>query len=250
MGSVALILVLMWLALVLLLWFGSAWFQDFLYSEPSPQLYWRAPVAGLFLVGWAGFWCHLDFQRPGRYPALYDFSASERRNFDEVWAVRDGAKVHYKRSSAAKASLGGRVEFRETAVPYRTWQRSDAVIVQENGAEVRFEAERDKNNNFKVATGGELRYLDPKGRAMTEGSLGQLYTFRWGTFAVYAFLNLVLLVLWFASLWLLIRFQWSHALGLAVVFWLMSILLIVPMLLAKAEEAGHARAATGSAAGL
>jgi hypothetical protein len=35
-------------------------------------------------------------------------------------------------------------------------------------------------------------------------------------------------------LWLLLRFQWHHALGLAVVLWLSLILTIVPILLAKA----------------
>ncbi len=243
MSSVVVILALLWLALVLLLWFGSAWFQDFLYSEPAAQLYWRAPVAGAILIGWLGFWCYLDYKRPGRYPAPYDFSASEKRSFDELWSMREGKKVQYKRSSAGKGAFGGRVEFKETSFPYRTWQRSEAIIVMEDGAEVRFEAERDKDNNFKVQTGSELRYVDPKGRVMTESSLGQLYTFRWSVFFVFAFLNLFLLVLWFACLWLLIRFQWAHALGLAAMFWLLSVALIVPMVLAKAEEAARTPAA-------
>ncbi len=41
--------------------------------------------------------------------------------------------------------------------------------------------------------------------------------------------------MWFLSLWLLLRFQWPHALGLAVAFWLV-MLFILPMILTKAES--------------
>jgi hypothetical protein len=49
-------------------------------------------------------------------------------------------------------------------------------------------------------------------------------------------LNFGFLAVWFVCLWLLMRFQWSHALGLAVVFWLVMLLFIMPMVLRKAEE--------------
>lgn len=243
MASLAFILLLLWISLTLVLWFGGAWLQDFLYSEPAAQLYWRAPLAALLLVLWVGFWCQLDYRHPGRYPAPYDFSATERKSFDELWSVREGKKVQYKRSAASKGGLGGRTEYKETAFPYRTWSRSESVIVQEDGNEVTFEAERDQDRNYKVQTGRDLRYIDAKGRVMTEGNLGQLYLFRWGTFLTYTFLNLVLLMVWFAVLWLLIRFQWSHALGLAALFWLASVLLFVPMMLAKVEEAARTQSA-------
>jgi len=238
--SLALMLLLVWITLTLVLWFGSAWLQDFLYSEPAAQLFWRAPLAALLIVLWAGFWCQLDFRHPGRYPAPYDFSATERKSFDQLWAMREGKKVEYKRTPGSK----GRPEFKESSFPYRTWTRAESVIVQEDGNEVVFEAERDKNHNYTIQPGRDLRYVDARGRVMTEGSLGNLYTFQWGIFVTYALLNVVLLVVWFGALWLLLRFQWSHALGLAFIFWLASVLLVVPMMLAKAEEA--ARSPTAS----
>src|SRR5262249_9104472 len=143
-----------------------------------------------------------------------DFSASEKKSFDELWVVQEGKKVHFKRSPGSKGAGRG-PEFKETELPYRTWRRPDSgtVIVQEDGNEVRFNAERDPNNNFKVRTGQDLRYVDAAGRVMTEGYLGQVHVFRWGTFLAYAVLNLFLLALWFLGLWVLVRFQWSHALG-------------------------------------
>ena len=72
---------------------------------------------------------------------------------------------------------------------------------------------------------------------MREDNLGQLSTFRWGVFLACAFLNFFHLALWFVCLWLLLRFQWSHALGLAVIFWLAMTVFGVPALLAKVETA-------------
>ncbi len=244
MSALALIFVLIWVSLVLLLWFGAAWFQDFLYSEPAGQLYWRAPVAGAILVLWMYYWCSLDFRNPGRYPALYDFSATERKRFDEFWVVRDKQKVQYKLSSASKSNLPGRAEYKEAQFPYRTWTGSESIIVMEDGQEVRFEAERDRDNNFKRAAGRDLRYLDAHGRVMSEGTVGQVFVFRRSLFFTYAFLNMGLLSMWFLCLWLLIRFQWSHALGLAAVFWMGSILLLMPMLLARAEETAQQHSPT------
>jgi hypothetical protein len=123
----------------------------------------------------------------------------------------------------------------------------DEIIVQENGEEIVFKAERDEKGNYKrgkvssplhiMESESPLRYLDGRGRAMKENELGELVTFLWGRFLVYLFLNLFHLGLWFVCLWLLLRFQWSHALGLAVIFWLISTVLVVPTLLAKVETA-------------
>src|SRR5262249_15796468 len=96
-------------------------------------------------------------------------------------------------------------------------------------------------NHYKVEPGQDLRYVDDHGRVMTEGNMGRIYTFRSGVFFTYAFLNVFLLVVWFLGLWLLLRYQWSHALGLAVVCWLAMILLIIPMMVARGgnREIGH-----------
>jgi hypothetical protein len=156
--------------------------------------------------------------------------------------VKDNKKVHYKarsspsKLSGMKGSLPGRVEFMQTDPPHRVWSRTAAVLIKEDGQEVRFIAERDQDNHYKVEAGRDLRYLDDRGRVMTEGNMGRVYTFRWGRLFTYVFLNGVLLAVWFAGLWLLLRFQWSHALGLAVVIWGATIVLLIPLLLARVED--------------
>lgn len=231
---------LLWGSLVALLWAGTLFVQDFLYSEPAPQLYWRAPAAAAAVTLWVAFWGYLDSRNPGRYPALFDFSAAETTKFNELWVVKDNKKVHYKLTSGGKGNLPGRVEFREVDPPHRVWSRSDAVIVKENGEEVRFEAEKDKNNHYKIDEGQELRYRDDRGRVMTEGSMGRIYSRRWGVFFTYVLLNLGFLGVWFAAVWLLLRYYWSHALGIAVVLWAAMTLIILPLMLARVEDVARA----------
>ena len=75
---------------------------------------------------------------------------------------------------------------------------------------------------------------------MLEGDLGEVSQFHWDWLFLNLFFNLFFFVLWFAGLWLLLRYQWSHAFGLALVFWVAMTLIVVPMILDYAEQAFHA----------
>src|SRR5207244_3345567 len=135
----------------------------------------------------------------------------------------------------------GRTEYRETNPPQRVWSRSDAIIIKDKDQQVRFEAERDRDKNFKVKQGERqiaLRYVDARGRYMTEEYPGVVTNERWGIFFANLGLNGLHFLLWFLCLWLLTRYQWSHALGLAVVFWAIMTVLIVPILVDRANESG------------
>ncbi len=41
--------------------------------------------------------------------------------------------------------------------------------------------------------------------------------------------------------WLILRFQWTHALALAALLWLVSSLVVVPMLLAKTDAVARSK---------
>jgi hypothetical protein len=62
---------------------------------------------------------------------------------------------------------------------------------------------------------------------------------RWGVLIVNIGLNVLNLVVWFVCLWLVLRFQWSHALGLAILFWVAVSFLIMPMLFERVEQLGQ-----------
>jgi hypothetical protein len=249
-----LVLLMVWAALVVLLWVGTLWFQGYIYSEPVDDIYWRAPAAGTALALLVALWCYLYHRAPERYERLFAFSPRQVTEFPvpreakepaSFWSERGGKRTLFERRKTE-----GQPEYRNPQNRNQKWEPSDAIIVKENGQEVRFEPDRDAKGNFKrersqppkglgwlVGPGPEqpLRYHDARGRVMTENDIGRLSLFRWGVFLVYLLLNTIHFLLWFVCLWLLLRFQWSHALGLAVVFWLVMTIVILPMLLDAAR---------------
>jgi hypothetical protein len=101
----------------------------------------------------------------------------------------------------------------------------EALVVKEEGPDGPREA------TFK-ADRATRRYVEEVGpRYMTDEQLGWIYTPQRGLAWAVAAINLAHLLVWFLALWLLLRFQWGHALGLAFVLWIAMTLVIVPMLL-------------------
>src|SRR5207245_11407013 len=94
------------------------------------------------------------------------------------------------------------------------------------------------DKKFKTVPGEPVRYVetDGRGRVMTETYIGTLPVSHWGTSLAKILLTLIHLGLWFAGLWLLLHFQWGHALGLAVVLWLTLSLTVLPIIFTKTEE--------------
>jgi hypothetical protein len=234
----------MWLALMVLLFAGATFLQGYLYSEPAEGMYWRAPAAATLLTLVCALWAYFDYKsikRPdqavGSYTSLFAFSPEQSTTYGELWGIHGGKRTHYK----LEKSAGGAAEYRD-ANRRRMPKRVDTIVVKENGEEVHFHADKDAQGNFKVESGRPLRYLAPDGRAMSEDSPGEVSITRPGVVFGNLLLNLVHFVAWFGGFWLVLRFQWHHALGLAVVFWLIMGLVIMPMILSRVEAAARLRA--------
>ena len=173
MLGLILIFALVWACLAVLLLVGTAWLQGYLYTEPVAGVLWRAPAAATVIVLFLAFWCFLDSRDPpGRF-RTYDFRAQDVKEVKELWGVTAGKRTHYK----LEKDSTGRDEFRDDS-HRKMPSRLDAIIVKENGEEVKFEPERDAQGKLKDTPGQNLRYEDPEGRVMTEGSIGQITTFR------------------------------------------------------------------------
>jgi hypothetical protein len=247
--SITLIMLLTWAGLVVLLWAGTLWFQDYIYSEPAEGLAWRAPAAASVLALFLALCCLIDSRSTARYFSPIEFSASDVQTFPELWAVRDGKKIRY---TLGKDERGRLVYLDNQRKPLP--RPVDEVIVKEDGEEVVFKPELDDEGHYKrekvkslIGPNLEkpLRYLDDHGRVMTEDRLGEISQFRWGVFLSFWFLNLLHLGLWFSCLWLLLRFQWSHALGLSLIFWLAMTTLMVTLVLPNVEHHTPSPAAAG-----
>jgi hypothetical protein len=218
----------------------TLWFQGYIYSEPAGEIYWRAPAAGAALTAFVCLWVILDYRSiqdrddEGRYQPLHNFSARETETFEYLWAPNaDGRMESYVRQGNQGNQYVGKGGRKLPSRPAKIMVSHDP-----NGEKRTFEPERDVKGNFKVEKDQPLRYYDAdnKSRYMEEGYLGVLTIFHFSWLVMNLLLNFGFLAVWFLCLWLLLRFQWSHALGLAVVFWLVMVLIIMPMILKPAES--------------
>jgi hypothetical protein len=236
------LLLLAVLAILLTAW--SLWFQGYVYSEPAGGLHWRGPAAAGAVLVVLLLWIILDYRSPGRYRPLLEFSSSEdSKQFAELYIPKPGSKDKYDlyRLSGGTYKLNGNPAGKPLP------QQPDRVKVIEDGQEYIFEPERDAKGNFKArttkSTFGSVseyqRYIDGKGRVMT--TLGKISTFHGGWLFLNLLLNFLLLSVWFVALWLLVRFQWAHALGQAFVFWSVMLVFVLPPLLSRVEGVAKQR---------
>jgi hypothetical protein len=247
-----LLLVLTWAVLMGLLTAWALWFQAYIYTEPSAGIAWRGPAAGSAVMAVLLLWVVFDYHAPGRYRPLWEFSSAEdAKPFPELRVPGPGGQ-----EKVYRLRPGTRGDYREDGLssgkPLPARPRE--VIVTEETERSVFKPERDEKGNFKERTvvrfGREvkepLRYIDEKGRVMEEDSLGQLASrFRWGRFLGNCLLNFLFLAVVFVGLWLILRFQWPHALGQAVVLWAVMLLFVLPPLLTRAEQVAQQRASRG-----
>jgi len=239
------ILALLFLAVAVILWAGTVFLQGYVYSEPVEQVYWRAPLAGLIMTLFVGLWCSFDYKNPGRYGSVFDVAAaSDNTRYDKFWSERNGQEILYSLKKDAK----GRGDYYDANG--KRWNRRGtdgimtAITVEDkDGQKIRFEAELTSDGRFKTNDQDVVRYIEKEGkhRVMTDNYPGQLSEARSGIVAANLFLNFLHLIAWFLCLWLLLRFQWGHALGLACVAWLV-LTFFLPPLFKKTEDLAKQRA--------
>lgn len=237
MSSLVLVLLLVWFVLTVFLAAWTLWFQPYVYTEAVSGLAWRAPAAGTGVFLTVLLWVFLDYRAPGEYTTLWQFSPWDDSEYPELIVVsRGGKQESYKKVRRPQRG----VDYLHQDRPLPT--RPEKIIgVQPNGEKDTYEPDRDAKGNFKVESGQSLKYRDANGHVMEEGQLGRVRTYYPGRLFLNLFLNFFHLFIWFACLWVLLRYQWSHALLMAVISWLVMILFVLPQVLRRAEDLGHQR---------
>jgi hypothetical protein len=240
--SLLLILLVLWFVLAGALAAWTLWFSDYLYNEPTGELYWRAPAAGAVVLVALAVWVLSSYRAPGQYQVFW--SATESRDkpdpYKEIRTVNmDGIEEVYLLSKGTD----GKWQYRTKAGKPLT-ARPRQLMVQEGEEKVVYEPDRDAKGNFKPGEDGLVHYRDSRGRVLVEGSFHARTIPGSRRFLGPMLLHFLLLIGWFLGLWLLLRFQWTHALGQALVLWVVMLIFVMPPLLSYAEEVGQARAAT------
>jgi hypothetical protein len=233
------VLILLVLAVVLsiLLWAGTLWFQGWLYSEPAGNLYWSAPAVGVGLTLFYALWVVVDCRTGGHCGSLYKLSVSTLKQYDQINAVvkrngKDSAEETYQKQDADYVLIGPDGRLTGT----KLLEAPERIIIKDGDATMVFVPERGAAKNFKREPGQYLHYYDKSGLTIDEGNLGQVQRFHWDWLVWNVLFNMLHLGLWFVGLWLLLRYQWSHALGLAAALWLAMTLFPIPMILEYAEQ--------------
>jgi hypothetical protein len=232
-AGLLLTLLVTWFVLTVLLAAWTLWFQGYVYNEPAGEMYWRAPAAGGAVTFLLIVWVFLDYHPPGRYQALHEISPDDVKEYRELWVpTPEGKKELYKE---IRVGVRGQPEYhREGRVGPRSRlpEHPPEILVREDDQYVAFLPDPNDKD----------LYRDERGRVMNAQYPGKVTTHRTGLLLGNLFLNLVLHpAVWFVSFWLLLRFQWPHALGLAAVCWLAMTLIVLPPLLDKTEKVARER---------
>jgi hypothetical protein len=240
--SLILIVLLIAFVLAVLLAGWTLWFQGYIYTEPTTGILWRAPAAGGALLLLLTLWVALDYRAPGRYRTLFDFDAPwESKQYPQMEVYTGKTKETFR---LGKDSQG--VAVYRNANPNARPQlpsRPDRIVVKEDDKETVYEPERDARGKFAPRPNVGLRYNEQGGsRYMVEGHLGRVETFYTSRLLLNLLLNGLHFAVWFAVLWLLLRFAWPMALVQAGVFWLVMTLFVLPPLLTQAETVARQRA--------
>jgi hypothetical protein len=252
---VFLILVVIAVSLTVLLWVGTFFFQGYIYTEPTPGLYWQAPVTALLLTFGYAIWCYSIAMASAAsttnipIDTLFRFSPRQdmlSRPATRIWATRVSSR---KGDIAAKQEVtlyeskrDGPREFhyQEPVLPYRRWNPQDVVSIkleQEDGTEVIF-------YTVPVGTGEYRQFMSKDGWVMHEfetGPTGLPMRFSFGRLIWNLIFNFGHLLGWFVLLWIILRYQWGHALGLALVLWAIISLTVLPMMLTYAGSVAASR---------
>lgn len=224
----------------------SLFVQPYLHGEPVSQLPLRALVGGLAIGCFVTLWVYANTraERKDKYGTFFEFNPVGTKQIDAFDAVQRSANkqedgkypettVSFKRP-AGKSE--GFVETKNPTTPFRlntSSMMTVAVIVDENGQKVRYDAEvNDAGNAYKSSAKvfreiGGSRFIDAGNDG---GGVGVIYAPSTTAVIVAIALNLLLFVVWFAVFWPLLQYSSGMALGLATGFGLATMLVAMPLL--------------------
>lgn len=215
------LIVLVYPVLAAVLFVISRFIQTSFYETVAKGLWWRALVgAGIIWVVGLVWPSLINLSGGIRWPIDFDdifflhapdtpsVTFRELRVPDEA----TGREITYRR-----ALVGGTVQFRDEQNRPMPQTPPVVIAVPEEGDAIRWEVVRDEDGYIDRSQGTAF-YQNPEGRRIPESAFftGIEATSGYGQFFLTLFGDLVLFAAWFLTLWLVMQFQWTHALLIAV----------------------------------
>lgn len=261
MLTLILILLVTLVSLTVILWAGTFLLQGYIYTEPTPGIFWQAPLTALLLTLGYSVWCMSVALSTGATTtnlpinAIHRFTPHEDmldRPAARIWAIqldrkKDADKEGIRIPYVSKREDRTRFHYENAIIPKKLWSGQDVVAIEielddkGNPGEKRvmrfnlIDSNVDEYRQFRSDDGWIIReYRDT-------GPTGMPVRFRLTRLLMNLFFNVAHFVVWFVSLWLILRFQAGHAFGLALVLWLIVTVTFLPMMLFYAGEAAEQR---------
>lgn len=253
------ILMLTVVVLMVVLWVGTYLFQGYIYLEPSQSLYWQAPAAAALLGFGYSIWSLAIASSTGAnsqnipIDTIFRFSPREdmlARPAPRIWAIKLPANKSARERKEEetieyKSVRDNQKQFHyvDTTLTPRPWQRQDVIAVElekADGKKIRF-------TPAEIGQGEYRQFVSKDGWVMHEfegGPTGLPIKFSLGRMILNLFFNFGHLFAWFIALWLILRFQWGHAAGLALVIWGLVTVVFLPMLLTYSGYVAQLRQVT------
>jgi hypothetical protein len=256
-------LLIVLVSLTAIIWAVTFFFQGYVYTEPTPGIYWQAPATAALV--WFGYviWVMAIALWPGASPTNIPINTIFRFTPHEDMLDRPAAKIWAVHSDRKKGdeNAGESVPYENkrddrTHFHYKNektgalWRGQDVIAIEieikdkaKSGEprKLRFDltpTDVEEYRSFVSADGWTIREY------RNDGPTGLPVRFRFTRLLWNVFFNVAHLVAWFLGLCLILRFQWVHALLLALVMWAAVTLIFLPMMLGYAGEVAAARQQT------
>ncbi len=222
-------------------WGLSLFLQGYLYSMPASRLPLRSLTAGLAVSCYLTMWVVVNTraESENKYGTFFEFNptgAKEIAGFEAVRygvATKDEKVVPFKVQTGTKAAKfvdadGKEFKLADSGGGYITV----AMNVELDGKKSRFDAEmREDPRVGKVYSTDNKLFKEKGGSRFLEGETPNLVFAPSGAALFLAIaLNAFLFIVWFLAFWPILQYLPGHAIGLAFVFGLAAMVVLMPLL--------------------
>jgi len=251
----AVTLAVLTVAIAAIFWGLSLFLQGYLYSMPASRLPLRALVGGLAVACFLTVWVFINTraESENKYGTFFEFNPTGAKEITQFEAVRYGVStkdekvVPFKVQTGSKAAKfvdaeGKEFKLADSGGGYITTALN---VIEPDGKKTRFDAEMRADPDPRVV--GKVYSTDNKlfkekgGSRYLEGETPNLVFAPSGAALFLAIaLNVLMFVVWFVAYWPILQYLPGHAIGLAFVFGLVTMVVLMPLLfkLNKPKPAG------------
>jgi hypothetical protein len=212
-------LIVIYIVLAIALYVLARFVHNLLYTDIPASLNWRAPAAaGVIWLVALGLPLLLNQAITSKWPISFNdiflaASARDTMEFKEFIVPGEGGRqITYAR----KKNTRGLIEYQDPEGRPLPASTQTLTGVTSDGEKITFQREVEKKTRVGIES-TTVRYVnEEQNLVMLGGELGTISARSFGQFILSIFGALITLATWFLALWLLLLFQWPHALGLSI----------------------------------